>query len=478
MKEKIESYRKGKGISKKKLAKKLDISIEDYKKIKNDTEIKGELGEKIRVLLEKKPKKRNTTIKLPSGIPDFTKNFANLNSISNHYQEMINKINNPLDKIFRLQDFKSINQPKEIGINYLRDIHNKQITGLSSLQELSKFPTSIKIATDNQLKIYKSFDSIFNDQPISLKSTIKMHENLWSNVAKPISSFDDMINSSLLETITNTVNRNEIAYEKYLDFNSELIQTLSKSAISTSTYSDLISLDNFKTKKPSVLDVLSGSTFSIINDNDDFKDDSGIINKISNTPEYKEKADSIFKEFQQIVNEETVEIVDEEKMEQLFARFYTWIVDTFSISVSKAQKVARKYFFLLPTAIAILSFINSQLTASENKENYQAIQKDLKYIQTGSKNINEKNEELLKVNKEILKLVKNQSTEQNMIALSDVNLRASRGSKSRIKSIILASQKVIVLDKKTKWMRIAYEDIKTNEPMSGWVHIKFFKESK
>ena len=62
-----------------------------------------------------------------------------------------------------------------------------------------------------------------------------------------------------------------------------------------------------------------------------------------------------------------------------------------------------------------------------------------------------------------------------MIASEDVNLRTRRNAKSKILGVVSASQQVIVLDKKVKWMEIIYVDAKDNTPKTGWVWMESFE---
>lgn len=466
MKEKLKKYRKSNGLSEKEFAKKLNISQEKYTEIKKGAEIEDGLKEKIKNLISNTPRKRTAEIKapkLPTGIADTSKILDSISSSTRSVIEMANRINKPLNQTLVLHNITNNFMPKSIAFDYLNDI--------------SKFSTSIKAATNNQLKAYSGLQSVFGNQHNIMKSNLDVHLSLLEDISKSSGSFSSTTqinNSPLFKTIYETVVNNKIAYENYIGFSSQLVNTISKSTISSSVYSNLISADNFIAKKPSILDLLSGSTFAALND-DDFEDEMDIIEQIENNPKYKEKADSIYNEFQQIVNDTNVEKVDEEKLKQLHEGFYLWIVEAFGVKIAKAIKIAIIMFSVLATILTFVSFMNDWQESRDNKIAYQKTLEELQKVKFDLTKTNDQNtEKLLKSNEEILERI-NSEPSQNMVALKDANLRTMRGSRSKIIAVISTSQKVVILEKKVKWIKVIYVDTKDNKLKSGWTEIENFK---
>ncbi len=128
------------------------------------------------------------------------------------------------------------------------------------------------------------------------------------------------------------------------------------------------------------------------------------------------------------------------------------------------SKLAISYIINLMTVLGwILSFYSSSKTYSDIS-----------------------NRDLLAENEQMLKAVKSDASDQINIALqklnktriarANVNLRFSAKKKSKKIGLVKEGQIVNVIEIQHKFLLIAYLDFETNEPISGFVAKKYFKE--
>ena len=122
--------------------------------------------------------------------------------------------------------------------------------------------------------------------------------------------------------------------------------------------------------------------------------------------------------------------------------------------------------------------IRDRINSYQNKIEHEATQEELQdfksIIKEHIENDEDNTQKLFDLYQGIFDRIDSKFS-QKMVALKDVNLRIRRSTQSKVIDKILASQKVIVLDRKVKWMKIVYIDIKDQKPKTGWVYIENFK---
>jgi len=464
----------------------LGVKIGEYKLIEKGKKLNDDLKARIKSLL--KEEKKTAKIELPKGVVDMSKSMDRMIGISGPVLEMENKVNEPLNQAVALQSISGKVNPNFMTIDYLKDIPSKEYIGLNMFGGTAhNIPTSIKIATESNLKAYNGLQFVFGNQSNSLKSAIDMHECILIGLSKPSGSLSHITDSIAFQNITDHVKENKSGYDSYIDFSSTLAKTLSNSAISGATFNNFFSADSFvdKAKNPSILDVLSGSSFTLFYDTENFEEEKEIIKQIDDNPELKEQVDSFFNELNEIINDNTTENIDEEKVEGLYSKFVRWISETFNKDEIKAKKIAQRILMAFPLIALILTLTYARINAVNNKIQHQETQEELhetkeelEEVKSDLKDLSVKvendSQNLLDLNQKILDRINNESS-QNMVALKDVNLRNGRSSKSKVIGKVAVSQIILVLDKKVKWMQIIYVDKNDQKPKTGWVYIEYFE---
>ncbi|MCB0447980.1 MAG: hypothetical protein KDD03_10810 [Gelidibacter sp.] len=477
MRKKLKAYRKLHHFSKEEMAQKLGISIDEYKQIEKGGDINDKLKKKIKKLLKSKTKKKGSEITLPKGIVDMSKSIDRMTSITTSpIQKMIDQINSPLNQALSLWNVTNIYKQPKIAIDYLKDINSTITIGWNTIDTVSSFYKPIKEATDKQLKAYQGIQAVFGNHSESIKTAVSMQESLLASFTKPTDPLKSIGKPTLFQSLAEKITKNRTQYESYIGFSSKLVNTLSNSAITSSMYSNWVTADNFiKTDKhPSVLDVLSGSSFTLFDDTDTFNEEREIIEQIDNDPELKEQADNFFDELKQIINDDSKQDVDEERIENLYTKFVKWISESFHKSEFEAKRISKKLFKVIP----LISISLTLLFTYKNIEAHKQTQKELKDIKSillkRSAETDQDTNELLEINQKILDRL-NSGYSQNMIAIQNVHLRTRRSVKSKIVCVVSAKQEVIILEKKVKWMEVIYVDANDNLPKTGWVWMECFE---
>lgn len=468
------------------MADKLRIEIQEYKLIEKGKKVDDELKARIKAILNK-VKKKTAEIELPKGIPNLSKSIDRIVGITSPVEEMIRKVNTPLNQAVTLQSIAGTLNTNFTALDYLKDIHSKKDVGLNMFGGIADLSTSMRIATENNLKAYNGFQFVFGNQSNNLKSAIDINKSLLSTINEPANSLKALTSSIAFQNITDQVKSDKTGYDNYIGFSSALASTLSNSAISGTTLNNFFSADSFITreKEPSILDVLSGSSFTLFDDTESFEEEREIIQQIDDDPKLREQADSFFNELNQIINEDTIELVDEEKVESLFTKFVGWISKTFNKDDVIAKKIAKRFMMVFPYIAFLFTLSIAEINAYQNKSEHQKTQEELhetkeeldevkSELRDLSNKVENDNQNLLDLNQKILDRINSESS-VNMVALKDVNLRNRRTTKSKIIDKVSALQKVIVLDSKVKWMEIIYVDVKDQRPKTGWVYIENFK---
>ena len=103
------------------------------------------------------------------------------------------------------------------------------------------------------------------------------------------------------------------------------------------------------------------------------------------------------------------------------------------------------------------------------------------YIMNGKNSedvIIETNIELEKIREELTNTIniKFDQFYKQRISTTDVNLRYSTNNKSKILGIVNRGQKITVIEIRKKWLLISFIDKITEEPKSGYVYKKYFKQ--
>ncbi|MAT90949.1 MAG: hypothetical protein CMC35_09675 [Flavobacteriaceae bacterium] len=477
MNEKLKEYRKSEGISKKEMAEKLEITIEQYKTIEKGGNIKKSIEKRIRKHLEKE--RSTAQVKLPRGLADISTHINQMVKFSDPVQKMIDKVNSPLNHAISLSNISGANTSKFTALDYLRDIDSRK-KKFNVWGDIPGFSTSVKIATENNLKAYQGLQFVLGNQSSGINSVIDIQKDMLEAISKPSFTVKNIADPTVIQTISERVNRNTIGYQNYIGLSASIMDAITTPKVSSSIYGNFVLADSFinKEKEPSLLDVLSGSSFTIFEEDERFEEELEIIEQIDNDPKLKEQADSFFTELDQIINDESIEEKDEEEIVSIYSRFVQWISTTFGKTEAGAQKIAQNIFKIFPTIIAIIGISVAISGKVQNKEDHRKTQT---LIQQGNEEQNKKIAEIENKQKKNTTLLQellnreNSESSQILIATRDVNLRANRSTKSKIKSIVRTSQKVQVLNKKVKWMEIIYKDAKDGEAKTGWVRIKYFK---
>ncbi len=479
MRKQLKEYRKSNGFSKKEIANELGIKLEEYKLLEKGKMFNDDLKVKIKSLLSKEEKK-TAQIELPRGIVNMSKSINKIVGITSPIQEMMNKVNVPLNQAITLQSIGGSLNPSLTALDYLKDMRSKQDIRLNVFGGIADLTSSMKVAAENNLKAYNGFQIVFGNQSNSLKSAIDMQESLLANINEPMNSLKAITNSIAFQNITDQIKTNRRGYDNYINFSSALTKTLFNSAISGATFNNFFSADSFITreKEPSVLDILSGSNFTLFDDTESFDEEREIIQQIDDDPELKEQAESFFNELNQIINDNTVELIDEEKIKSLFSKFVGWISENFNKDIGIAKKIAKRFIVVFPFIAFFIAISYAEINSYQNKIEHEATQEELQdfksIIKEHIENDEDNTQKLFDLYQGIFDRIDSKFS-QKMVALKDVNLRIRRSTQSKVIDKILASQKVIVLDRKVKWMKIVYIDIKDQKPKTGWVYIENFK---
>lgn len=473
MKNKLKAYRKSNGLSKKEMAKKLDIKTKEYKEIENGEDINNDVIGKINALLKGKASNKKAEIKLPTGIPDFTKAFDRANSLTNSHVGINMTINSSIGKASSLFNLTKAYKPEPIGFDLLKTITNQNYIGLDTLTNNSMFSNQVKVTIDNQSKFLDSYNFIFDNQGYNdnIKSAINSHKAVLASIKNVTDPVSEIMKSSAFKSITEIVVNNKTSYQNFIDFSSDLSKIISNSAISNDLYSNLISTSSFlnQNKEPSIVDILSGSTFMLFDKDNDFGNEKEIIEQINNDEQLKQEANNFIKELNQIINDDT-DSIEIEKVESIYSKFANWISHVFNKTEVDAKKIAK---ILIKVLLFLLPFAYSNYQSDINRIAHEKTQEESKEMKKILIDLYNNSEKTINTNQEILDKLNSESS-QNMVALEDVNLRTRRSLDGKTKAIVLASQRVIVLDKKTKWMEIIYVDMNDNLPKTGWVKIEYF----
>lgn len=475
--DKLKEYRVTHNLSEKEMAERLGITIKEYIGIEKGVDIDNKMRGRIEILLEMKSSQK-AEIKIPRGITNLTSAFDRINSFLDPYEKMNKTINSSISPISALESLTNSYKPKPIGFDLLSNINKRDYLGFDTLTNSSMFSSQVMATIDSQLKAHESYKTLF-DRPTNsgLKTAINSYQSILSTIKTQGDILKDIRNSSVVKTMAELVTENKTGYQNYLGFSSDLSKIVSGSTLLSASYFNIISSNNLTSynKEPSILDVLSGSTFMLFDKEDDFTSEREIIEQINNDEQLKEEASSFFEELHQIINDDTTNSIETEKVENIFTRFVNWISKTFNKTDGDAKKISEKLFKVLPLIIS-LSF--SYYISVQNQIAHEKTYKELQEIKEVLNKINNKaeynTEQLLIINQAILDNLNRESSE-NMVALRDVNLRTRRSAKSKVRAIVLNSQKVIVLNKKTKWMEIIYVDKSDKQPKCGWVKIEYFK---
>ena len=470
MNNRLKNYRKDRKLSKKQVAKKLKITLDEYITIESgDKKITNKLKERIEGLFERKniklPKGKglsswlSTYDKLPKGIKPFTV-----------LDEKINKLPIGIDNI-SLNTIRNIGIPKSPITDMTKSMQmdnsvfdRPTLSDILSSSVISKSMSWVDLVHDRN----KDFDWI---SPL-VKTQFTIHnglnELLESSTITNISNATDFwkdINdiNKTARTISETIAGNQKLYNDYLNFNSEL----SKSIIGFTDINEYYSKENFL-KGPKFLtafDIISGTTF--VDQLDTFDDDDQtdeIIEEFKDNEDFNEQNQSFLNEFTEIIESEGVE-VSKETLSPLYVRIYDWVGEYFTVSQLLQVKITRRLVYqLIMLTMAVIAMKNAaiiRINQTDMKENQQ---KELKL----------KEEQLQLLNK----VWENQNIDgvEVLQAKGRVNLRKQPNIKSRILAVVPKKQNVTVIKRNRVWVLIAYEEFDTKNPRAGWVKAEFFEK--
>lgn len=479
MKERLLKYRESNGLSIQEMAVKLNISSEEYEKIENgERQLTDEkLLKKIEELFPRKRFKtttpyEQTTRTLNRLIP---KNPAyeairklGLDNFRSPAQEIISSQRTYLDRITvgstLYRNKKYLGLPA--GLDYLNwvrtpidDFSNKRIREISTMQYLRTIDDSLVNRSINRL--HGSWGAV----------------NPFKETSQTIRQVNSIISGSYTKqrVFFNDINRavvnNRKAYDKYIEFSSNLSRTLSDlNVLGFSKYHhryfDLISETRTE-------DYLSGSVFKAFKDREDFNNEEEVIEEILKHPEYKEEVKGFFEELDELLDED--EEYDATQLEELYMRFSIWVSENIGKIYEDAELIVKVLFqntAYIKWILGIYFSIQISMTNQMSHRNTQSIIK---------KNNKEINDELTQQSESIRQIFQNLESVNKGIAnykksSIDNHLRTRRDYRSRMLGVVKKGQVVRILEMKTKWMRIAFEDFEDDIPKTGWVRIDYYEE--
>lgn len=479
MKERLLKYRESKGLSVQGMAVELNISTEEYEKIESgERELTDEkLLKKIEDLFSVKKTRaitpyEQTTRTLNRLIPKNPTYEAirklGLDSFRSPASDMINSQRTYLDRITGSANLhrnkKYLGFPA--GLDYLDrirtpfdDFSNKRIREISTMQHLR---------TINDSLVNRSINRIHGSWGVA---------NPFNEASQTIRQLNNLISGSSLRQMTsfNQINRmvvnNRSAYDKYIEFSSTLSRTLSDLNVlgfSKYHYKYFDSISKTKTE-----DYLSGSVFRAFKDRKDFNNEEEVIDKILKHPEYKEVVKDFFEELDELLNES--EEYEATQLENLYIRFSVWISENLGKVYEEAELVVKVLFQNTAYIKWILSIYLSIQISMTNQMSHRKTQTMVK------RNNEVINDELIQQKESLKQIFQNLEQVNQEIAtfkksLKDNHLRTRRDYRSKKLGVVKKNQVVRILEMKTKWMRIAFEDFKDDVPKTGWVRIDYYEE--
>ncbi len=432
MKKKLEEYREKHNHSYQEMANKLNVKESEYRDLERNYELIKDKGLKKKVLILLNSSSRSN-ISLNNPMLDaMIKMDSRMDAMIPNYIKSLNKIT-------------STTNPNPFGSlsGIIRKNQEQYNPFSNSLAFLSgaitpSYMSQIKHIAEANSKIDKSISSIL--KPLGVAFAEK------NNFMSP----SKMVGMSMVE-LAMTISENKNKYDRFLNTS----KSLSKAVfVNSSLISAFEKLQYSKIQKPfNKLDYLFGSSFTQYAKDIDFDEDMKLLDEIGADPEFKEKAQSIVREVEEILSTNS-EIVNEDQFDNSLIAFSQWVKKSFG--EKHVKSFFKCFLYLLPF---IYGYYNSKIS-SKNLQNTK--DEIINKIETVEK----------KTDRYINALEKKHP---NMIAKTDVNLRIRQRKKSRKLGIVKEGQEVMVLERKVKWMKIVYDDIKTDDSMTGWVYIDFFK---
>ena len=496
--EQLEKYRESNDLSKKELAKQLDISLREYNKILKTPKvpISEELKNKIEVLLSSKTEEKTSnfdnspsTIDIPEYQKKLTRTFDNLTGFphqdilkaiyktSNPYKSSLNTVMASTNYINRIlpkfdawsnKEVNTSNNHFTNSIAYISATDRSINNNILKLTNQTLFPIQSSWFFEEIGTLKKSVESL-NAVSFAMNQSVKM---------------TDFVNSHVFLTIAESVTKNRELYSDYLNFNSEL----SKIIYPIAGFNSKLFKENLYNTKDTLnnLDILSGSTFLGYEDYENFDDETDILEKINNDPILKEEANEIFEDVTKILNNYTSskEDYDFSLLESAYLKLSLWISEKFEKKYEQAQIIAKTFIgnsklLLLILNIAVINNnISSHNKTQTNQEKIIEEQSEAKKRDVEEKIRDErviKSQELIIKNQEKLS-DKLDKIELDLITNRKIILRKSRKDKSKIVGSVQKGQVVKVLEKKIKWIKITSQESKTSIPITGWVKINDFNK--
>lgn len=492
MLEKLIEYQKQNHLSNQNMAGKLGVSIEKFQSILNGSsiDIPKKIRNKINTLLEKDVSKLKTIRKnkpvnpkitkgigLPKGISEISKNLftpmeskllkqvSNITDLSKPISgkmpdiAQMQKIVNPLDKILSGSVIDLINNPVTPSV----------LDDLTSPMQDKSFPTnslvdSISGSTWIQHLLNEPYKKSSGLESIITTSSIP--SGFINYLDNPIRTKPDNYLFTTSEIISK-INNNPTAYDNFLGFNKALSKSIFPST-SLGLIDEIFKSDNFttKSKELNTFDILSGNTFTYFDDPDIFATGTDLLDEINANEKSRSKAESLINEVLELINSEGEDVQEQEtkrRFQSKIDEFALWISESFQ----KTQEVAKAFAQVIVANLSLIAVPLALLAMYQNSKGQLEIkQRQLEIINRLDKmEQNTKNSQ--KDNSNSFSPIKLQAT-------TDVNLRKDRHNKSKKYGLVRKGQEVTLLEKKVKWIRIAYIDFETNKSMTGWVYGDYF----
>jgi len=479
MKERLLKYRKSKGLTAQEMAVKLNVSTEEYEKIESrENQLTDKkLLKKIEELISEKRARiltpyEQTTRTLNRLIP---KNPAfeavrklGINNFSSPARHIIDSQRTYLD---RIAGGSNLHRNKKYlgfpaGLDYLDrvrtpfdDFSNKRIREISTMQYLRTIDNSLVNRSINRIHGNWGATDPFKET----RQIINQLNNVISGASSRQMIFYNQINRTIVD--------NRKSYDKYIEFSSNLSRTLSDLNVlgfSKYHYKYFDSISKTRTE-----DYLSGSVFRAFGDREDFNNELEVIEEILKDTVHKKEVKGFFEELEKLLHEdEEYEVI---QLEDLYIRFSLWINENLGKAYEDAKLIVKNLFkntANIQWIISISFAIQISMTNQMSHRNTQSIIK---------KNTTTINDELIQQKKSLEQIFHNQERVNQEIAIFkkssiDNHLRIRRDYRSKNLGVVKKGQVVRILEMKTKWMRIAFEDFKDDIPKTGWVRIDYYKE--
>lgn len=325
----------------------------------------------------------------------------------------------------------------------------------SALKEFQKSIDTIK-KSGALTNFQKQIQSIkFQDPFKDIKRALATYEDPFSQFRKNIEGFNRQNPFEEFRKNINSVLSNQSFKEFQINF-----QNLSKT-------------DPFADIRKNINHIISQTDFTAIQaqinavvNNDSFKNFQRNLRKIQATSDtYK----NVFitgvpaNTFEEAFNEITAHYfeavsLNEENPEDVVAK----VVEDFSEDANKFALSKLSLEFYLNLLIALMFFVYSQSLSQESEtriSNQLSITQEL---------IVERLDNLIEI----------QNDETYYVVHRNVNLREAPTTKSAVKTVLYRNQKVILVQRKSKWIQVEYYDHILGVHLNGWCYKKYLKMMK